>query len=584
MEPRTTLRAAACSAARLWISPDQPSTAPPRPAPPDSGTGVLYPHRYYHSPTGDSGQRASTATRAPTGGDRGLKQTSRPRRSRIASALIVATLLTATALATPATAQHTHFAAMCEELQAEAASFDGRISFFVHDFTDGTSCTLNPDEAYSTASLYKLIVLAEAHRQQEAGLFSFDERILGLRARTAIRSMIQASSNNTARALLTRLGLDAVAALPAQLGMGNTIIEGEDYTTTASDIAHFFLQLEGRQLISPEADEAMLDVLLGQRVRDRIPALLPDNVPIAHKTGRLDHFAHDAGIIYAPGGAYVLVLLTEGSQNWNPGHEAIRQLAALSFTAYGDLPTPTPTATATPTPTPTVTPTPTPTPTATPTPTVTPTPTATPTPTPTVTPTPNPDGCAGRNTHADRDGHTCADADSPPRQRRRRRPQHPRRRRRPHLRRRQRPHSRRRRRRRPHPRLRRRPHPRLRRRPRRRRPHRPRLSRVRPGRPRPWCRAVAAAARHRPPQPRLRPTPPRSRRPRPQRQQRRTTAAPLRRPLRRRSPRAGVSGSSSSACSRSPSRCRSSRWNCWSRSGGGRSPPPRSSTRSAAAC
>ena len=390
MEPRTTLRAAACSAARLWISPDQPSTAPPRPAPPDSGTGVLYPHRYYHSPTGDSGQRASTATRAPTGGDRGLKQTSRPRRSRIASALIVATLLTATALATPATAQHTHFAAMCEELQAEAASFDGRISFVVQDLANGTTCIRNPDEAYSTASLYKLIVLAEAHRQQEAGLFSFDERILGLRARTAIRSMIQASSNNTARALLTRLGLDAVAALPAQLGMGNTIIEGEDYTTTASDIAHFFLQLEGRQLISPEADEAMLDVLLGQRVRDRIPALLPDNVPIAHKTGRLDHFAHDAGIIYAPGGAYVLVLLTEGSQNWNPGHEAIRQLAALSFTAYGDLPTPTPTPTATPTPTVTPTPTATVTPTPTPTSTPTPTATATPTPTPTVTPTPTP--------------------------------------------------------------------------------------------------------------------------------------------------------------------------------------------------
>ena len=184
---RTTLRAAACSAARLWISPDQPSTAPPRPAPPDSGTGVLDPHRYYHSPTGDSGQRASTARRAPTGGDRGLKQTSRARRSRIASALIVATLLAATALATPATAQHTQFAEMCEELQAEAASFDGRISFVVQDLANGTTCVRNPDEAYITASLYKLIVLAEAHRQQEAGLFSFDERILGLRASTAIR-------------------------------------------------------------------------------------------------------------------------------------------------------------------------------------------------------------------------------------------------------------------------------------------------------------------------------------------------------------------------------------------------------------
>ena len=329
----------------------------------------------------------------PRVGGRGLKQTSQARgRWLLATALLTAALLTATALATPATAQERPFEEMCEELQAEAASFDGRLSFVVHDFSDGTSCTRNPDETYVTASLYKLVVLAEAHRQQEEGLFSFDERILGLLASDAIRSMIQVSSNSTARALLGRLGLDAVAALPAQLGMNDTILRGEDYTTTASDIAHFFLQLEARQLISPEADQAMLDLLLRQSIRDRIPALLPSNVPIAHKTGRLDRSAHDAGIIYAPGGAYVLVLLTEGSpsQNWNPGHEAIRQLAALSYTAYGELPAPTPTPAATPAPTTTPTPSATATPTPTPSPQPAPSPAPTPTPTPTPTPSPAP--------------------------------------------------------------------------------------------------------------------------------------------------------------------------------------------------
>ena len=401
---------------------------------------------------------------------------------------------------------------MCEELQAEAASFDGRISFVVHDFSDGTSCTRNPDETYVTASLYKLVVLAEAHRQQEEGLFSFDERILGLRASDAIRSMIQVSSNSTARALLGRLGLDAVAALPAQLGMNDTILRGEDYTTTAGDIAHFFLQLEARQLISPEADQAMLDLLLRQSIRDRIPALLPNNVPIAHKTGRLDRSAHDAGIIYAPGGTYLLVLLTEGSpsQNWNPGHEAIRQLAALSYTAYGELPAP--------------------------------------------TPTPLGYTRADCGAHAQRDGDTdaqrdanaLASADSIPDSNAL--------------------------------------------------ADADRIAHASADCDRDTlaeCDRDALASgvgrwqrRHAtpPPQPRVLLTPPRSRRPRPQRQQRRTTAAPLHRPLRRRSLRAGVSGSYRLACSRSPSCCRSSRWNCWSRSGGGRSRAPRRSAHSAAAC
>ena len=316
-----------------------------------------------------------------------MNQTSRTRWwLLIAPALIAGALLALAPLATPAGAQTRTFAEMCDELQAAAAGFEGRVAFVVHDLTEGTRCERSPDETYTTASLYKLIVLAEAHRQREAGTFSFSERIVGLSGTEAIRSMIQGSTNETAHGLLERLGFENVEALPAELGMNDTVIRGESYTTTAADIALFFEQLQAERLISPEADRAMLRLLLGQRIRDRIPVLLPPHVAIAHKTGRIDRFAHDAGIVYAPGGAYVLVLLTEGApyQNWLPGHEVIRQLAALSYTAYGQLPTPTPT----PTPTPEATPTPAPQPTPTATP--EPTPTATPAPTPTATPEPTP--------------------------------------------------------------------------------------------------------------------------------------------------------------------------------------------------
>ena len=322
-----------------------------------------------------------------------MKQTSRTRRrALLAAALTVTALLASPPLATPVEAQSQPFAEMCDELHAAAADFEGRVAFVVHDLTGGARCERAPDAIHTTASLYKLVVLAEAHRQREAGTFSFDEPMLRSRAGDAIRSMIQVSSNDTAHALLQRLGPENVAALAPALGMSNTVIvdDVDEYdTTTAADIAHFFIELHERRLISPEADEAMHGLLLGQQVRDRIPWLLPPDVPIAHKTGRLDRSAHDAGIVYAPGGAYVLVLLTEGApyQNWNPGHEAIRQLAALSYTAYSQPAEPTPTPEATPTPTPTPTETPEPTPTATPEPTPAPEPTPTPTPPPTPTPT-----------------------------------------------------------------------------------------------------------------------------------------------------------------------------------------------------
>ena len=80
----------------------------------------------------------------------------------------------------------------------------------------------------------------------------------------------------------------------------------------------------------------MLETLLGQQRADRIPAGLPEGTEIAHKTGRLDLFSHDAGIVQAPAGPFVLVLLTEDpvAQWW--GNELIRDLAAIAWESFAE--------------------------------------------------------------------------------------------------------------------------------------------------------------------------------------------------------------------------------------------------------
>ena len=45
----------------------------------------------------------------------------------------------------------------------------------------------------------------------------------------------------------------------------------------------------------------MIELLLKQKISDRIPVLLPSNVPVAHKTADLDGFTHDAGVVFVPG-------------------------------------------------------------------------------------------------------------------------------------------------------------------------------------------------------------------------------------------------------------------------------------------
>ena len=271
--------------------------------------------------------------------------------SRLALALLSA-LLAVGLVARPERAQAAPLDGVCDELRSEAAAFDGRLAFVALDLTDSARCSYAADEVFIMASLYKLLVLAEAYSQQEPGHFSFDEPIAIVRppppddqeagtqtvtmsSGEAARLMIQVSDNNTAEALRTRLGKENVAALPARLGMPNTVL-GLDFTTTASDIAHYLAQLNAGRLISAESDAAILELLLGQQVNDRIPWFLPDDVPIAHKTGGLDRFAHDAGIVYVPGGPYLLVVLTEGASTQQQGYEAIRSLAELSYRAFAE--------------------------------------------------------------------------------------------------------------------------------------------------------------------------------------------------------------------------------------------------------
>jgi beta-lactamase class A len=76
----------------------------------------------------------------------------------------------------------------------------------------------------------------------------------------------------------------------------------------------------------------MLDILHGQEFRGGIPAGLPADTRVAHKTGEMSTVAHDAGIVYVNGGApYVLVVLTE----WEEGRgQRQGTIAAISKAVY----------------------------------------------------------------------------------------------------------------------------------------------------------------------------------------------------------------------------------------------------------
>src|SRR5690348_10652895 len=158
--------------------------------------------------------------------------------------------------------------------------------------------------------------------------------------------MIATSSNLATNLLLDLIGLDAVQRTIDQFGLtGLDVRRGvEDEKAfehgiinrvTANGLVKLLGLIAEEQAYSPQLSHEMLDILHQQEFKKGIPARLPREVRVAHKTGDISTVAHDAGVVYAPGRKpYVIAILTEWAPN--VGHRS-STIASLSHTAYEQL-------------------------------------------------------------------------------------------------------------------------------------------------------------------------------------------------------------------------------------------------------
>src|SRR5690606_31094044 len=101
--------------------------------------------------------------------------------------------------------------------------------------------------------------------------------------------MITISGNYPAYLLGRTVGMGKVQDFIEDNGWDDSKV-GDPPMTTAADIADFFEKLYGGDIVSRAASGAMLELLSEQRLNDRIPAGLPENTRVAHKTGELEGY------------------------------------------------------------------------------------------------------------------------------------------------------------------------------------------------------------------------------------------------------------------------------------------------------
>lgn len=238
----------------------------------------------------------------------------------------------------------------------ELKNTDGVFGIVIKNLKTGEAYYLNEHITFETGSLYKLWVMATLYDRLNRGEIKkediLEEEISNLNEKfkiasdsaektegtikmsvsDALEQMISVSDNYAALLLTAKIRLFNVSAFlkNSSFNESKVGIKGELPTTTASDIALFYEKLYRGQLANQESTKEMLNFLKNQRLNNKLPWYLPRGTIMVHKTGELEQFNHDTGIVYTPSGDYIIVVLGESKDRFGT-EEKIAKISKLVY-------------------------------------------------------------------------------------------------------------------------------------------------------------------------------------------------------------------------------------------------------------
>lgn len=257
------------------------------------------------------------------------------------------------------------------QIEACFSAEQGTFALAFEDLSNGTQLLIREKEMFHAASTMKTPVMIEVFAQAREGRFSIDDSLLvrnefksivdgspyqldltddsddsmykRIGAQCTIRDllvqMITVSSNLATNLLIDLVDAKNVTRTMRLLGAsdiqvlrgvedGKAFEKGLNNQTTALDMLIILRAIARGSVIDSAACHGMRDILLAQKFKDIIPARLPADVRVAHKTGSITGVEHDSGIVFLPDGRqYVLVLLSKGLKNAESGKNTLSQVS-----------------------------------------------------------------------------------------------------------------------------------------------------------------------------------------------------------------------------------------------------------------
>jgi len=274
-----------------------------------------------------------------------------------------------------ASCKSTDKAAIQDQILENFAQVSGTFALAYLDLQSGAQILINEKDRFHAASTMKTPVMMEVYQQAAEGRFSLNDSILvknefysivdsstyqlhveddsetqlyeqlgTMRSiKDLVYDMIIVSSNLATNLVIELVDAKEVTQRMRDLGAkdievlrgvedGKAFEQGLSNSTTAYDLMLILQALAEKKAVNPEADQSMINTLLDQKFNEIIPAFLPKEVKVAHKTGVITGLHHDSGIVYLPDGSkYVLVILSREMEDFEGGTQMMAKISKLIY-------------------------------------------------------------------------------------------------------------------------------------------------------------------------------------------------------------------------------------------------------------
>lgn len=212
-----------------------------------------------------------------------------------------------------------------KQLKTMTDSYSGTWSVYVKNLKTGDVLNLNEQTMYP-ASVIKPFVMAATFERIKNKKLSYNSTVKSL-----LKSMITVSDNEAYNQLVRMnsssgsfvQGATEVNAYLKKYGYTRTgchttlhpsssayTSDGGSNTSSAKDCGVLLEKIYKGTCVSAAYSKEMLNLLLGQTRRWKIPAGLPAGTKVANKTGETSSYQHDMAIVYGPKTTYVICVFS----------------------------------------------------------------------------------------------------------------------------------------------------------------------------------------------------------------------------------------------------------------------------------